>query len=237
MPRTNLKIGKVQPERTIQGKNGIIPILAFLATNPAGQQFKYGIFAKKELFPYVKTSQTIDAEVTETDSKQTNPETGQPYKNRNVVNIYVNDKPVMEQERRGGWNRPDNSASIERQVAIKEIGECWRAGKFSDDDKLVTAYKVWLSGRMSPPPVSTPEKQATVASKADPEPPPPFYNPRPPDDNPTLTEALKCKTGVELFNFALKHGMNLEKIYRDTGTTDPKTIQDVQASARVLFGK
>jgi len=67
-----------------------------------------------------------------------------------------------------GYQPRDNSASIEAQVAIKEIGECWRAGKLKDDDILVAGcYRPWLLGRLSPPqmPPSTPEKQQPGASK------------------------------------------------------------------------
>ena len=49
-------------------------------------------------------------------------------------------------------------ASIETQVAIKEIGECWRAGKLQDDDNLVTLYRGWCESKLStesPPVAST----------------------------------------------------------------------------------
>lgn len=33
---------------------------------------------------------------------------------------------------------------IQEQVAIKEVGECYRNGIFKDDNTLVVAYKIWL---------------------------------------------------------------------------------------------
>ena len=41
------------------------------------------------------------------------------------------------------------SQSIEQQVAIKEIGECWRVGKFGDDSDEVVAYRLWLLNQIS----------------------------------------------------------------------------------------
>jgi hypothetical protein len=52
----------------------------------------------------------------------------------------------------------DNSASIEAQVAVKEIGEDWRAGKLKDDDSLVAVYKGWIAAKLGnclPKPVTT----------------------------------------------------------------------------------
>ena len=40
-------------------------------------------------------------------------------------------------------------ASIEAQVAIKEIGEDWRAGILKDDDPLVVGYLIWLIDRLN----------------------------------------------------------------------------------------
>jgi len=40
-------------------------------------------------------------------------------------------------------------ASIEQQVAIKEIGECWRAGKFTDSSPEVRAYQAWILDKLN----------------------------------------------------------------------------------------
>jgi len=53
-----------------------------------------------------------------------------------VENIFVKKARQETEDTRG--------QSIERQVAIKEIGECWRTGKLSDDNPLVYGYLTWL---------------------------------------------------------------------------------------------
>ena len=50
---------------------------------------------------------------------------------------------VQEQEQ-------DNTrVSIEAQVAIKEIGENWRIGKFVDTDKELEIYRIWIIDRLN----------------------------------------------------------------------------------------
>ena len=43
------------------------------------------------------------------------------------------------------------------------------------------------------------------------------------------------KTATELFNYALGHGMPLEKIRRDTGCSSPTDIVDLKAAIKVLY--
>jgi len=52
----------------------------------------------------------------------------------------------------------NTNMSIEAQVAAKEVGECYRAGLFKDDDKLVTLYRGWCESRLTavPPSVMKP---------------------------------------------------------------------------------
>ena len=60
---------------------------------------------------------------------------------------------------REGAGEPKNSsvnASIEAQVAIKEIGEDWRAGKLKDTDPILLGYKQWLTTRVLPIQEETP---------------------------------------------------------------------------------
>ena len=74
--------------------------------------------------------------------------------------------PILDEdgEPTGGWcNEPKSEAtekpaetsrsgntntSIEQQVAIKEVGECWRAGMFQIDEPLVTAYLAWILDKL-----------------------------------------------------------------------------------------
>lgn len=43
----------------------------------------------------------------------------------------------------------EREASIEQQVAIKEVGECWRASKFEDTSPEVMAYQAWILDRLN----------------------------------------------------------------------------------------
>lgn len=154
--RTKLKIGEVQPEREVDGRNGKVKVLDFLATTPEGQANKYGIFAKPELFSHIKTGETIDCDVVEKQREWN----GNPVTDRNIMQIYVGGKSVIPpQEKKtwgGGHDSPEQRQSIEAQTAIKEIGECWRAGKFPDGDPLVGLYKGWIQAKLASLVVSTP---------------------------------------------------------------------------------
>ncbi len=59
------------------------------------------------------------------------------------------------------------------------------------------------------------------------------------DKNELLEQALKCKTGAELEMLAQKHGIPTEKFLKTVGCLPEKLkdIRNVQAAARVLFGK
>lgn len=41
------------------------------------------------------------------------------------------------------------NSSIEAQVAVKEIGECWRAGKLEDGSMEVQTYRNWIMSKLS----------------------------------------------------------------------------------------
>ncbi len=102
---------------------------------------KHGVWSKA-LYEYIKESTTIDCDVVTKKSDKNDPD-GNPYWNRRVSQIYVDGKPAIDSSKRSGYPQKD-SASIEAQVAIKEIGECWRVGKFADDSPEVSVYRGWL---------------------------------------------------------------------------------------------
>lgn len=57
---------------------------------------------------------------------------------------------VIDEAKKLGVRTPTTrESSIEQQVAIKEIGECWRVGKLGDKDPLVMGYLVWLIDRLN----------------------------------------------------------------------------------------
>lgn len=43
----------------------------------------------------------------------------------------------------------NTNSSIEAQVAIKEVGENWRAGKLEDNSQEVATYKNWIMSKLS----------------------------------------------------------------------------------------
>jgi hypothetical protein len=90
---------------------------------------EFAVF-KPELFDLIKEGTTIQAEVQIKES--TNPNYPD---NHNIINIYQDGKPAIKTESKGG-GRPaftKDTASIEQQVAIKEIGECLRVGLETPD--------------------------------------------------------------------------------------------------------
>ena len=214
---------------------------------------KYGVWSRA-LDEYIKPDTTIDCDVVTKKSEKLDPESN-PYVNRKVTQIYLDGKPVIEQTgfQIGRYSpQPNNTASIEAQTAIKEIGECWRVGKLKDDDILVTAcYRPWITRRLSHQPTSsTPDKQATVT----------FTNPADsqqqekqgeglsPDGSkasadqlsqmekkPILAQALLCKDGPALGVFAGKHGISMVKFFEVVGC-NPVKVTSVEAAARALFG-
>ena len=107
---------------------------------------------KQSLFPYIKLNATIDAD---TELHITTSANGVQYVHWRVTQIYTSGKPVLSEK----WGRrsPEEAQDIRRQVAIKEIGECWRNGKFTDDSPFVIAYKTWLLSALNIE-VSQPQK-------------------------------------------------------------------------------
>jgi len=63
-------------------------------------------------------------------------------------NVLPEHQGVIDKARREVATSP-REQSIEQQVAIKEIGEDWRAGKLKDNDPLVVGYLIWLIDRLN----------------------------------------------------------------------------------------
>lgn len=117
-------------------------------TDDAGGE--YTVFSQG-LFTHIKEGEELDFDVelriTTKDDKK--------YENWVVTQIYKDGKPVMEKtapRRDGGGYRgklPEETASIERQVAIKEVGECWRAKLLKDNSPEVIVYLAWIADKLS----------------------------------------------------------------------------------------
>ncbi len=242
--RKKLIIVKVFEPRQVQRQTGTFEVLEFTATiEGATESGKYSV-SSKYLIEQIKVGAVIDCDVAVKASDKLDPD-GNPYQNRKVTQIYVDGKPVKEAKQfGGGYQRLDNTVSIEAQVAVKEIGECWRSGKLKDDDGLVSVYKGWLAaklGNILPKPAEkapipfpgveelwkdgkTPPASSTTSGSTA------------PSDNPLLAEALKCQSGPALYNFAMKHGLMVADIVKLGLPSRPLDVKDVASAAKVLFG-
>lgn len=67
----------------------------------------------------------------------------------NVMSAESIEQAIEEVSKIGARAPITREASIEQQVAIKEIGECWRIGKLKDNDPLVVGYLLWLIDRLN----------------------------------------------------------------------------------------
>ncbi len=235
--RVSLKIGEVSPQRKVKGNNGEVPVLDFLAVNPAGQALKYGVFAKSELFPYVKTGETIDAEITETPRND-----GQGV-NRNVTNIYVDGKPVSQP--RSGDYHGKSLESLREELRAKarntalmqavELAKIWTRLKTADDVlDVAEALDVWLNRTPLVKALKTEKagEATTQTSKTSPDAKPMSETTGLEQDQGKIPE---FKTGVELANYAIAHGMKAEKFKEVAKVKNPIDIQDVKAAAAVVI--
>ena len=124
-----------QPIQSMYGAGKDKPMLKF----KDDKGIEYAVF-KPELFDLIKAGETIQAEVQVKES--TNPNYPD---NHNIFNIFQDGKPTIQKENKGG-GRPGftkDTASIEQQVAIKEVGEDLRVG-IDVPKALVMAYWGWI---------------------------------------------------------------------------------------------
>ena len=124
-----------QPIQSMYGAGKDKPMLKF----KDDKGIEYAVF-KPELFDLIKAGETIQAEVQVKES--TNPNYPN---NHNIINIFQDGKPAIQKENKGG-GRPGftkDTASIEQQVAIKEVGEDLRVG-IDVPKALVMAYWGWI---------------------------------------------------------------------------------------------
>ena len=124
-----------QPIQSMYGAGKDKPMLKF----KDDKGIEFAVF-KPELFDLIKAGETIQAEVQVKES--TNPNYAD---NHNIINIFQDGKPTIQKENKGG-GRPGftkDTASIEQQVAIKEVGEDLRVG-IDVPKALVMAYWGWI---------------------------------------------------------------------------------------------
>ena len=205
-----------QPIQSMYGAGKDKPMLKF----KDDKGIEYAVF-KPELFDLIKAGETIQAEVQVKES--TNPNYPD---NHNIINIFQDGKPAIQKENKGG-GRPGftkDTASIEQQVAIKEVGEDLRVG-IDVPKALVMAYWGWIELHICtvhpmdmPKPTPNAPQSTTTAPKAD----KPVVAP-----SPELTKALK---DIDKIAPAPMNAMTHEAI--KLLATDPDKLGIMKATAK-----
>ncbi len=159
--RSNLSITQVMPIRSGTGQKGPYEALNFTAISPAGVQAKYGIFNKKELFPFILQGAPIDAEVIDKPSGQYDANSNE-FINHNVVNIYVNDKPVIQQQQggRSGYGKSPEAIRLEHELDMEL--EAMKRQSIERQTALIQAIEL---AKLTPGIVPTVESILTTADK------------------------------------------------------------------------
>ena len=121
-----IKVLKIE-EKT--GKDG----KAYYRVELEGQEFPLFVSAKPEWEvgkEYdIKIKRKVDAEGKQKD-------------------YYVEDKPFKASGFKPKARSPEEIHSIEAQVAIKEVGECWRVKTIGDNNPMVIAYQWWILDKL-----------------------------------------------------------------------------------------
>ncbi len=169
--RKKLTITEVKEPRPV----GNAEVLDFFAnTGESTPTLKYGVW-DKTLYPHIAKGATVDAEFVTTLSKSLDSE-GNPYKNRKVTQLFIDDKPILAKKQwqpRGDSDNPERRAAILEQCRAKIISHLWIAGKYGDNDPLIIRLKGWLSDFAAPMPVQQAAGSVMVTSnKASPPPVP-----------------------------------------------------------------
>ena len=212
-----------QPIQSMYGPTKDKPMMKF----KDDKGIEFAVF-KPELFDLIKEGTTIQAEVQVKES--TNPNYPD---NHNIINIFQEGKPAIQKENKGRPAFTKDTASIEQQVAIKEIGECLRVG-LETPEWAKKNYWNWIethtTNREQPPnaPQSTPaapkvEKPVIV----------------PPAEKPAPMNAMTAETIKTLSKDSDKYGI-MYATAKDKGWTKGKpnwSSKDLtQSQATTLIG-
>jgi len=137
----------------------------------------------------------------------------------------------------------DRQVSIECQVALKEIGENWRAGKFKDDDKEVEIYRLWIIDRLNKAIYGgADEKQGHKEAQSDKEAEVSQEVPTDEVGQQTVKKPATPTTLAELLRWALNHGRSFTPSWIEkqigiprTTMSNPEVIQDVYNQLKALM--
>jgi len=235
MERKTLTITEVLETRTV-GKNNT-PLYRFKAKDAGGTEVVYETWSKS-VAELVKLGASIEVDA-DVEKKESN---GNTYIHHIIKQAYVNGQPVAQQGKGGGfrtdpetqkWVAEFNRASIERQVAVKEIGECLRTDAKIVPAHLIAAYwetvEAMIGGtkpRQPPPPAPTVTVQTVPAASQ------PVSQEKAWDGMGKESEAARSlprpsNTG-ELMALAKKHfGLSYTQVCKEAGVKQPGEIKDV----------
>ncbi len=152
--RLNIKVTKVFDLRKGTSPKGEWEALDFLGkASTQGPEFKYSIFQKKELFPFVKVEAVLDAEIVDKETDRVD-STGNKIIDHSIMNLYVGGKPVIQAPVRSGFQgkSPEQiameRASIESQTAYNGIIKLMEAKLVTKDDDIGKLALAWAKKRL-----------------------------------------------------------------------------------------
>ena len=168
--RKKLVITKAPEAKQITGKdNKTIDFIEFMAkVEGEDSAVKYSVWSKA-LNEFIKLDAVVDCDVVVTDQKNLDQD-GNPYKNRKVVQVYQEGKPVKEQQPGKSWGKSPETVAMEidskfRNTALMQACQAnWLyVGAGSTRELVVNVLAVadqlyaWLKGETKPA-VKAPEK-------------------------------------------------------------------------------
>mgnify|MGYP001573060478 CR=1 FL=1 len=169
MDRAKITVTEVKPV-TEFGEKHTKKLTFSGKTEPEGKALQYQSY-RESLFETVKVGAVLDIEF---ETKTREGSDGNTYTDRKVQQIYVNGQPVAEQKGFGSGGRPfgkspEERQSIEKQVALKEIGENLRCGTVDIPQGFIDWY--WQAiGHMLGAYLADPPHPAAVPPKTPPVP-------------------------------------------------------------------
>jgi len=111
----------------------------------------------------------------------------------------------------------DRESSIEQQVAIKEIGENWRADK-EIPEGILLLYWAWIQDRLDTHPPPEAIESVTEGSKP-------------------IVSSLVFTNPTALVNYAIKQGIKWDTIQEKLSISSPNEIKDLKGAPAILFGE
>ena len=122
-----LKVTEVKEVKKI----GQADALPFLAAGPNGKRLSYVAWSKS-IFEHIKKDAELDVEVDVKVSEKKDQFTGENYVSRNIIQLYVDGKPVIVQKQGPGrsWGKSaEELRSNEAMAAVQAITSLECAGK------------------------------------------------------------------------------------------------------------